>query len=123
MNWYKKIIILSAKRTFIPRTFLDRLKDFGVVVERVSNGGSNVILLNTNNNQRSNFHGHKGKDVDSGAIREMLKDLGIDYWGFYDPNFMFRQQNIEEEEEEEVPEYQKQKWWIEQQKYREPVEV
>ena len=121
MNWYKDLIKLSAKRMFNNRTFLKKLEDYGVIVERVSKGGSNIMLLNMTNGKRSNYHISK-RDVGQDVIRGVLRTLGIDYWSFYDKSNSF----IPEEkikEETEIPGYQKEKWWVEQQRYKEPFGV
>ena len=117
MNWYKKIIESGNKPTFSPRKFLDKLKSYGVVIERQA-AGSSCILLNRTNNKRTDFHYHKGVDVGNDAVRGMLRSLGIDYW-----EFMGRKtESIEEPEdiqdlEEEIPEWKKQPWHQEQLQY------
>ena len=111
MNWYKKTIESGNKPTLSPRKFLDKLKSYGVIVERQA-AGSSCILLNTTNNKRTDFHYHKGVDVGHDAIRGMLRSLGIDYWEFMGSR---KKLPIEEPDdtqysEDEIPEWQKQPW-------------
>ena len=82
MNWYKKIILAGNRKIFTTREFLDKLRYYGVIVERRGKG-PRYILLNTTNNKRTNFHSHnEGEDVDHDVARGVLRSLEVDYWEF-----------------------------------------
>lgn len=120
MNWYKELK-LANRRSYIPRKFLKELKNrYGIIVERYIHSGG-VILLNPNNGKKTTFHiQHKGKDMKPGMIQGILNDLGIDSQDFHG---ISKSMNIEQEieqKEQNIPEWQKQPWYIEHQKHKEP---
>lgn len=119
MNWYKQILA-GTTRTFKPIEFLKALRPYGVIVER-QGSGSRSILLNTTNNMRTDFHQHKGKDIDRGAVRGILNDLGINYWAFMKGSEPFSPKAEPQVQEEQLPTWQKQPWYQQQQQYMEPA--
>jgi len=112
-NWYKKAQQLN-KIAINAVQFVRKLKDFNVIQD-------NKKLINLNNNMTTTVHNyHRGKDIRTGILERMLKDLGINPRDFYNNNYDIYKQKITKEIEspEEYYEnsWQNQPWYIEQQK-------
>lgn len=134
MNWYKKnLYAWTAKATYTLDELLYKLKLFGVVFYKKGKGGHG-IYINTNNNMTSAIPlGSGSKIISSETLtHKILPELGIP-WAIWksigkkpkkkemtqiQDQLPWNQKKMEEiqEPEQEIPEWQKQPWYLEQQK-------
>jgi len=113
MNWYKKAQQLN-KIAINAVQFVRKLRNFNVIQD-------NKKLINLNNNMTTTVHNyHRGKEIGTGLILTMLRDLGISKKDFYNNNYDVYEQKITKEiespEEHYENSWQNQPWYIEQQK-------
>ncbi len=133
MNWYKKYLYAwTAKATYTQNELLYKFKLFGVVYYK-SGKGDHDIYINTHNNMTSAIPiGPGGRVIASDTLtRNILPELGIP-WSVWSSvgkrpkkKDILRIQNqlpwnqeqvAEPEPEPEYSEWQKQPWYLEQQK-------
>jgi len=135
MNWYKKYLYAwTAKATYTLNELLHKLKLFGVVYYKKGKG-DHAIYINTHNNMRSAIPmGPGGKIIASNTLtNKILPELGIPWnvWSSIEKRpkkkDMARIHHLlpwnqkqttepEPESEQDVAEWQKQPWYLEQQK-------
>ncbi len=112
MNWYKKAQL--NKESMNVAQFVRKLRNFNVVKDP----NNYKKLINLNNDKTTTVHDwHRGKDINKGLMMKILRDLGINSKDFISNNYS--QESIEEEiapQEPIVSDWQKQPWYIDQQK-------
>ena len=112
MNWYK-----LAHKVYQSREVIKRMKDLGMIVAPYNKQAKKVT--NPINNQSSSVHdSHPQEDIPTGTLGATLRELGIT-WREFERGKLIVPIPVPTDihpKEEVVPEYQKQQWWIDQQK-------
>ena len=125
MNWYKRQLKRESSNDpmFSHQKFLQRLNNYGAIIESEGDG-SRKTLLNLNNGKRSKFHTHEREDIGIGVVKRVLRELDIDYSEFI--KFKKPIQKVVQEEDQnkkpEIPDWQKQPWFQQQMEYADNVE-
>ncbi len=117
MNWYKKYIFAKL-RIYDLRDFLKVLKNFGVKYIRGGKGDHQLWgWIDAEGNKRSASIpvGTSSREVNPVTMKKIIDNLNIP-WGDFKRGKPQEQMVIEEPQVEEVSAWQKQPWYIEQQR-------
>jgi len=115
MNWYRKILISSAKSPIRAGDFLKKLKNMGFLIKDKKAGSE---IFHPYNENKAILHYHSlNSDLIPSTIKNTLKHLGINYKDLIieeplkDPK---EQNNFNIIQEDQMPDWKKSKWYHEQ---------
>jgi len=95
MNWYKRQLKRESSNDpmFSHQKFLQRLNNYGAIIESEGDG-SRKTLLNLNNGKRSKFHTHEREDIGIGVVKRVLRELESQYRKWYRKKIKIKNQKF-----------------------------